>query len=772
MRTSLPNPANRGLRLLISDLLHDGQLKLHISGNGVATMSSVTWLRAKHGMLLSLLAAAITLVCTSIGHLSLAGDAEQPPQGLRGILPEFVPIGLLEDDFLTLGDSWSSWSADSAAEVASLYEQEDLDVAGQRAALAILNKRIRTMEKALGNKAYAPIHKQLATINGRLSRRVAVATAVLDTLEMSPVAARKARVDAAGAEVAQSVESLGKYLSKIKNGDAWLKYIQAEELRSAVEAAASSEVVSAVFTRLDDAGKMENEAQRRFVQRPQFLSVKQTLGEYIELASAKSPVKKDQSELRGALAELVSSLEAYEETRSLTSATAARDAYGDVRNLAADGGDHIADVLAGFYFNYNLRVVATESFLNKVAGYKHTDSGVVDDVVLGAKVDGRQTTTGTVGIDLKPNNSVIEFDMTFNGVTQTNTQGVTDQATIFTSGYHTFGAQKKIHFDGDRFKTFPATMRVNANNTTTGARTGVSGLPLFGSIADSYAASVARDKRGQSEAIASGKLRNRLIPEFNQEVDAEFSKSSKQLEEDVIPKLKENGLFPSARTYRSTGDAVWIGTRLMDDDNLGGDAPTFSTRVAGSAAIHLHETLLNNSLDMLPIAGGSFTEQELGEQIEVALQTLLGDNFKLPGGVKEGEAEAAKEDKTRFIFPDQDAIRIHTQDGELTLVLRMGLQPEGDDLIPTQEITVPLMFSIEGTDIVIEAGAVSVSAVEAVSPLKQIPRAGIVKAKIQKALPTRKIDRMITLKRKTGGPVDLAITEIRPNAGWLTITIK
>ena len=106
--TSLPNPANRGLWLLISDLLHDGQLKLHISGNGVATMSSVTWLRAKHGMLLSLLAAAITLVCTSIGHLSLAGDAEQSSQGLRGILSEFVPIGLLEDDFLTLGDSWSS----------------------------------------------------------------------------------------------------------------------------------------------------------------------------------------------------------------------------------------------------------------------------------------------------------------------------------------------------------------------------------------------------------------------------------------------------------------------------------------------------------------------------------------------------------------------------------------------------------------------------------------------------------------------------------------
>jgi hypothetical protein len=736
-------------------------------------MSSVTWLRTKHGMLLSLLAAVITFICTSHGHLSLAEDAEQPPQGLRGILPDFVPLGLLEDDFLTLGDSWKSWSQSAASDVAALYEQEDLDVAGQRAALQKLNSRIRTMEKALGDKAYTSIFGPLASVNGRLSRRVQVATAVLDTLEMNPVSAHKAKVDAAGVEVAESVESLGKYLSKIKNGDAWLKYIRAEELRSAVKSTDSSEVVSAVFTRLADSDKLENEAQRNFVQRPQFLSVKQTLGQYLELASANSPAANDQSELRAALSKLVTSLEAYEETRSLTAATAARDAYTNVRDLAADGGDLIAGVLASHYFNYNLRVVATESFLNKIVGYRHTDSGAVDDFVLGAKVDGHQTTHGTVGIDLKPNNSLIQFDMTFSGVTQTNTQGVTDQATIFTSGYHTFGVQKTINFDGDRFTTSPATVWVNANNTTTGARTGVSGLPLFGGIADSIAVDAARDRKSQSEAIAADKLRNRLQPEFNREIESEFGKSNALMTDRVIPKLKENGLFPSARTYRSTGDALWIGTRLMGDADLGGDAPSFSTRVDGSAAIHLHETLLNNSLDKLPLAGRSFTENELGETIEQALRSLLGEDFKLPGDKSKGDENVTvEEDKTRFIFPEQDAIRIKAQNGQLTLVLRMGLQPEGDDVIPTQEITVPLIFSIVGTDIVIEAGAVGVSAVEAVSPLQQIPRAGIVKAKIQKALPTRKADRMITLNRKTGGPVDLAITEIRPNAGWLTIMVR
>lgn len=737
-------------------------------------MSSVTWLRTKHGILLSLLAGVITLVCASHGHLSLAEDTEQPAQGLRGIIPEYVPLGLLEDDFLTLGESWQSWSQEAATDVASLYEQEDLDVAGQRAALEKLNSRIRTMDKALANKSYGAIFDQLATMKGRLARRVTVATAILNTLEMNPVSAHKSRVDAAGAEVANSVESLGKYLSKIKNGDAWLKYIRAEELRSAVESTESSPVVSAVYTRLAESDKMENDAQRSFVQRPQFLTVKQSLGQYLKLASAGVPANNDQSELRSALTALVSSLEAYEETRSLTSATAARSAYGDVRRLAADGGNLIADVLATHYFNYNLRVVATESFLNKVAGYRHTDSGAVDDFVLGAKVDGHQTTNGSVGIDLKPNNRQIQFDMTFNGVTQTNTQGVTDQATIFTSGYHTFGVTKTIYFDGDRFTTSPAKMWVNANNTTTGARTGVSGLPVFGGIADSIAVDAARDRKYQSEAIAADKLRNRVIPEFNREVEGEFNKSNAQMADLVIPRLKENGLFPSARTYRSTGDAMWIGTRLMDDFDLGGDAPAFSTRVAGSAAIHLHETLMNNSLDKLPISGGSFTEKELGEQIEIALQALMGQDFKLPSGDKEAAADESKkkEDNTRFVFPDEDAIRVKAQNGVLTLVLRMGLQPEEGDAIPTQEITVPLMFSIEGTDIVIEAGAVGVAAVEAVSPLVQIPRAGIVKSKIQQALPTRKVDRMITLKRKTGGPVDLAITQIRPNAGWLTITIK
>ena len=112
------------------------------------------------------------------------------------------------------------------------------------------------------------------------------------------------------------------------------------------------------------------------------------------------------------------------------------------------------------------------------------------------------------------------------------------------------------------------------------------------------------------------------------------------------------------------------------------------------------------------------------------------------------------------------------ENGQLILILRTGLQPDGGEAIPTQEISIPLLFSIDGTDIVIEAGDVSVAPVEPANQLVQIPRAGIVRSRIQKALPRRTIDRMIDLDREKGGPVKLEVSRILPNSGWLSIVIE
>ncbi|MBI1312901.1 hypothetical protein GC176_16550 [bacterium] len=721
--------------------------------------------RSKLCLLLALATAGISYV--TLSSVRVSAEEAAAPAGLTGILPDVVPAGLLQDEFQTLGDSWQVWANETAAEVAKLYEDSS-NIAAQRETIAALQKRIHTMDSALADTAYRPIFDALATLRGRLARRVDVASAILDTLEMNPEAAHQARLEELRSQVVNAVDNLDAYLAKIQNGGAWTKYVKAAELRKLTAADGAAEVVNTVHSRLADSNRFTNEEQRKFVNGAQFVRLKDSLGEYLELANA-TVKPTDTAALRGELKSLVAALEANEEYESLASARDARKAYSKVRELSADGGARIADALSSHYFNYNLRIVASENLLNKVAGYAHKDTGPVDDFILGAKVDGTQWTTGRVGIDLKPNNDLITFYMTFSGHTQTSTQGVTDQATVFTSGYHTFAAQKAINFDGDRFSTAPATIAVNANNTTTGARTTVSGVPILGSIADDYAVGEARNRKARSEAIAADKLERRLLPEFNKGVDDEFGNLSKQLEEKLIPKLHDSDLYPSARSFRSEETSLWASTRLMNEDELAGDTPTFTATSDKGVVIHLHESLLNNSLDRLHLGGQSLTEDELTAKLADSFSSLLGRKVDLSSKKTDGEAS----DPTKFVFPQEDPLRIRIEDGELTLILRTGLQPEDGDTIPTQIISVPLTFNVVDDGIEIQAGAVGVAPAEAPdNRFAQIARAGVVKSKIEKALPNRKVDRAFKLDRENGGPVTLAITQIKRNAGWLSIVIE
>lgn len=699
---------------------------------------------------------------------TLSAQEQAAAPGLRGILPSSAPAGLLEDDFVTIGKSWEEWGKGAAAAVGAFYDNEKLDVAGQRAALAVLKTKLSTLEKSLGDARYASIYDALATVQGRLNRRIVVAEGVLDTLELSPVAAQQARVQAAKAEVAQAAAELDKYLGGINNSKPWSEFVKVDAIRQLTTNDVSVEVLSVVQSRLANADKLEGEQQREFLKREAFQNVRTKLNEYVEIANAPAP-KVDMPALRGALTKMVEALEQFEESRSTVAANSATEQFLKVRNLAADGGNRLGDALSTSYFNYNLRVVATEAFLSKVASESRTENGAVDDFVLGAKVDGSQTTNTTVSIDVLPSNRNIAFALTVSGVSQTSTAGVTDQATVFTSGYHQFWAKKPVWFDGDRFTTGPATIDVSANNTTTGARTGMSGLPLLGGIIDNYAVSKAREKKPESEAIAAQRLRDKVLPRFNEEADRTFANASQKLEGEFIEKLKMNNLFPSARSFRSTDSEIYASTRLMQNGEIAGDATKLNAFSSTGAAVHMHETLLNNAIDRMNLGGRKFSDDELAKEILNGLSVLFGRELK----ISEKKVEGEKPDTTKFVLPSKDAFRVRFEAGQVVLVIRTGLEPEGSEAIPTQEITVPIKVSLEGSDVKLEAGQVTVTPVEAVTnPVAQRARSSVVTGKIQKSLPTRTIKGAFNLKRDDGSTVAIGINQLKANGGWLSIVLQ
>ena len=390
------------------------------------------------------------LVSVALG----AADSDTKPVGLRGILPAEVPEDLAST-LSQLKGNWEKWVAGVSADLATLYETEDVDLSGQRKVLAALRARLKVLETALADPRYRSIKDQLVSLHGGLRRRLDVADATLDTLGLDPATAKADQLKEAKAQVAQAMTELDAYLHSIPNGEGWLKYIQADKLSGVLRPndgpQAATPVLQIVHSRLKGENVRDQKTQT-FLHTAQFAALDRAVDGYLSIAAKESePVNLD--DLRSQFSTLVGSLETYETSPTTDAATAARGAFNAIRKLAADQGARISRALQNNYFNYNLQVFASEAFLSRHMSERHDEAGGVRDFILGADVYGNQVTNSVAGVQLLPNPRAARFAVTLNGTVSSNTSGVTSQATIFTQGYHTFYATKEVTFDGNRFVT-------------------------------------------------------------------------------------------------------------------------------------------------------------------------------------------------------------------------------------------------------------------------------------------------------------------------------
>src|SRR5689334_8416658 len=139
---------------------------------------------------------------------------------LNGILPQDIPAGLSADDFGALTGTWASWANETADTVSNLFRQhenlEQLDVD-----LANAEIKLATMEKALADSKYRPVHGLLADLHGRLRRRVDVARVILDAQRANLGAAQEKKLTSALGKLQQAVATVERDVSKFPNGRKW-----------------------------------------------------------------------------------------------------------------------------------------------------------------------------------------------------------------------------------------------------------------------------------------------------------------------------------------------------------------------------------------------------------------------------------------------------------------------------------------------------------------------------------------------------------------------
>ncbi len=171
------------------------------------------------------------------------------------------------------------------------------------------------------------------------------------------------------------------------------------------------------------------------------------------------------------------------------------------------------------------------AYLNRLFSQPRDEAGPVNETILGARVQGEQTTRATVSYVTLDSDSVAKLDVVLDGETCTRTTAVTPQAAIDGKGRQRFSVHKSIEFDGAKFLTRTPGTQLEACQQNVRARTGASQIPVVNSIAETIALNQANLRQPAARREAAVRVTNRVTPTFNSQIDERLAAANVWLNE-------------------------------------------------------------------------------------------------------------------------------------------------------------------------------------------------------------------------------------------------
>jgi hypothetical protein len=710
--------------------------------------------------------------------------------GLRGLLPPFVPDSLEADDFEELAGPWREAGQQAAARIKTLYTETPVSIDSQRRLLAELRQSVAVLREGLHGSPVGTEtpdqRNQRGFLAEQIDRRVTLFEAVLATLE--PATMRSPRAAAAWA-----VADMREWLAGRDNGAGWLEHLRVTDLEKSLQPDAdranARDVVRDVRERLrpkDDTAPVVRDmldtqpfprvaralaAWAATLERPDRADSYQWLRETF---ARPTPDDNDAADARTGL---IPAVEHWETARLDSRATAADarrilDALRQVERAGEGRELPVSRVVGELYLSANLHGTAAEGLFNRFAQQRRCEVGPICETVMGVEVRGTRVSDAISHLDLVPNDCAIDFQLRLSGVADSQTVGIKDPVKVYSTGKAYFAAVKPVTLDGGGFHPQPARVGADTASNPYDACSPVSRVPLLGPLVDNIVLQEAKRQKPKANAIARQKVVSRIAGELDRQTDTALADVERQFCEAILPRLTRYDLGPLVSHFRSTDTLALMSSRNGRPDEIGGGvAPVWLVEEHG-LTMHVHESLLTAVLSRGNFAGRAMTEDEIVAELERLICDLTG----LLVDLRQPDTETDSEDKEaartdRFVFAEEDPVRVLVDRGEVRLILRTGFDL-GERSIPQHLVSIPHRLELAGDRLVIrrlEARDIKVAPLEGGGGFGGLGQTIEIRRKIEKALPeTRELDRLI-VREIDCKPFSLRIERITAVNGWLSI---
>jgi hypothetical protein len=431
------------------------------------------------------------------------------------------------------------------------------------------------------------------------------------------------------------------------NAMAWRKYLRLDDFQACLDELNADTFIALagdVLVRMNS--PQLTSSQRAILQQSPFLDLHRELRR-----SVVTPI--DYRRLLG-------DMERYEATRSAQAAKRIATTIQKIRWSDNESLLKLVEILEVHYRNANLRVAVRDDLLNRMLPQQDEFEDEVNENIVGAYVYGSAWGTARMRTVLIPDQYRWRFGLEVEGEVQSQTIATRGPATFYYDGQSHFQARKLFQIDRHGVRVSDSEAVATMNSELTGFRTLFDSLPIIGWVARGIVRQQHDDQTEMARWVSETRLETRMRERLDLEVQNRLEESQAIIEKKIIAPLRRLELGPDVIEMRTTQHRLIARYRLAGNSHLGAFTPRPQAPSDTMLSVQVHESMLNNTLDKLGLAGKRTKLRQLYRELADAFDRT---DLEVPDDIPEN---------ITIQFAKENPVRVYCENGKLMLALRIA----------------------------------------------------------------------------------------------------
>ena len=397
-------------------------------------------------------------------------------------------------------------------------------------------------------------------------------------------------------------------------------------------------------------------------------------------------------------AQLLTDLEQYESLDRRSVAHRVAQQYNLLRWSPSASLRQFGEQVNLHYRNANLRVTASESFLNRVLPSLKSIETPIDECVMGARIEGSSQARTDLAIRLIRAPWSWRLRLEARGEVDSQTKTTTWPAQLLNRGHATFRAQKVLLMDSVGTYPDPSHAAATSESELTDLQTSFDVIPVVRSLVRGMVLKEYEKAQPLAQQTMESRVSRTVEAQLDREVAESLDISKQKIAERVLTPLDRLGLEPRIVRLQTTDRQIVGRYRLASDRQLASYTPRPREPQDSEFSVQLHESALNNALEQIQFDG---REMELRQWLVYLLEILGQKEDRLPEDIP---------DKVKVRFAEDEAVRLNLEGGRVELSLRFAEVSDRRNRWRNFDVTVWYRPQVEGLSLsLVRDGYISVA---------------------------------------------------------------